>query len=136
MPDAILTFEAEEAQKELQKLFKKRKNALEKDPNHVWDHFDVVKVATSSTTPQKFQINLKCKWCSKTVSASNPAQSMPRHLKSSNCIASGNSRTRLSLDKAEKMATVTFDEWLERRDWREDFSGNVDSLIESVIELD
>lgn len=45
-------------------------------------------------------------------------------------------RTRLSLDKAEKMATVTFDEWLERRDWREDFSGNVDSLIESVIELD
>ncbi|KAG7672813.1 hypothetical protein Ndes2526B_g08293 [Nannochloris sp. 'desiccata'] len=131
MPDAILTFEAEEAQKELQKLFKKRKNALEKDPNHVWDHFDVVKVATSSTTPQKFQINLKCKWCSKTVSASNPAQSMPmmRWIYRLN-------RTRLSLDKAEKMATVTFDEWLERRDWREDFSGNVDSLIESVIELD
>ncbi|KAG7674900.1 hypothetical protein NADE_006934 [Nannochloris sp. 'desiccata'] len=131
MPDAILTFEAEEAQKELQKLFKKRKNALEKDPNHVWDHFDVVKVATSSTTPQKFQINLKCKWCSKTVSASNPAQSMPmmRRIYRPN-------RTRLSLDKAEKMATVTFDEWLERRDWREDFSGNVDSLIESVIELD
>jgi hypothetical protein len=45
-------------------------------------------------------------------------------------------RTRLSLEKAEKMATVTFNEWLERRNWRDDFTGTMDSLIESVIELD
>jgi hypothetical protein len=40
------------------------------------------------------------------------------------------------LEKAEKMATVTFNEWLERRNWRDDFTGTMDSLIESVIELD
>ncbi len=45
-------------------------------------------------------------------------------------------RTKLSLEKSEKMATVTFNEWLERRDWRGDFTGNWDSLIESVILLD
>ena len=45
-------------------------------------------------------------------------------------------RTKLSLEKSEKMATVTFNEWLERRDWRGDFTGNWDSIIESVILLD
>ncbi len=45
-------------------------------------------------------------------------------------------RTRLSLEKAKMMATVTFNEWLQRRNWREDFTDAMDSLIESVIELD
>jgi len=45
-------------------------------------------------------------------------------------------RTRLSLEKSKMMATVTFNEWLQRRNWREDFTDAMDSLIESVIELD
>jgi hypothetical protein len=91
MPETIQTYEAAKAQEELQKLFNKRQNALQKDPNHVWDNFEVVKVGISGSSPQKFQILLSCRCCKKTISASNPYTSMPRHIRSGNCSAGGNS---------------------------------------------
>jgi len=41
-------------------------------------------------------------------------------------------RTRLSLEKAEKVAMVTLAEWLKQRILREDFDGTMDSLLESL----
>ena len=84
------TLQAEQAQREVQRLSKAKKDALARDGDHAWDHFEIVKLAVSNTTPQKFQIFLKCLWCSKTISSANPPTSMPRHLKSSNCSAKGN----------------------------------------------
>ena len=68
------------AKEEVQRLFKLKKNALTRDGNHAWDHFDIAKVAVSQTSPPKFQVLLKCLFCEKTISSANPSASMPRHL--------------------------------------------------------